>query len=204
MMIKICGLFREDDVQFVNEAFPDYAGFVFAESRRKVSPEQAKALRAALIPDIIPVGVFRDADADAIAGLYSDGIIDVAQLHGGEGPELVDSLKEQGITTIKTVSVSGAEDVRNACGCGADYVMFDNGSGGTGERFDWSLLSHANGKFFLAGGIDAGNIGDAAATGAYAADVSSGAETGGVKDRDKIRTLVMAAHSQGSYKGGIS
>ncbi|MDR3282885.1 MAG: phosphoribosylanthranilate isomerase [Candidatus Methanoplasma sp.] len=200
MKIKICGLSRECDVEFVNEALPDYAGFVFAESRRKVSPGRARALRSALAPGIVPVGVFRDQDLEAITSLYGDGAIDVAQLHGNEGAEFVDALKDQGVATIKAVSVSGAEDVEDAYGHGADYVMFDSG-GGTGRQFDWSLLSHARGRFFLAGGIGVHNLRDVPGTGAFAADVSSGAETDGVKDRDKIRMLVDEAHSLASVKG---
>jgi phosphoribosylanthranilate isomerase len=82
--IKICGLFRDCDIEYVNEARPDYAGFVFAESRRRVTTGHAGKLRERLAVDIKPVGVFVDAPAEDIAMLYSEGIIAMAQLHGGE------------------------------------------------------------------------------------------------------------------------
>ena len=84
MKIKICGLFRSEDIDYVNEARPDYVGFVFAESRRQVSPEQAANLRSRLANGIVPVGVFVNAPAANIAALYRDGVISIAQLHGAE------------------------------------------------------------------------------------------------------------------------
>ena len=95
MKIKICGLFRSEDIDYVNEACPDYAGFVFAESRRKVSPEKAEGLRQKLKPGITPVGVFVNAPIAEIAALYRNGIIEIAQLHGAENEEYIKRLKEE-------------------------------------------------------------------------------------------------------------
>ena len=97
--IKICGLFREADMDFANEAGPDFTGFVFAESRRRVSPVQAARLRSRLREGIIPVGVFVDSPAEEIAALYRDGLIGMAQLHGGEDAAY--------IRRLKTLSASG-------------------------------------------------------------------------------------------------
>jgi phosphoribosylanthranilate isomerase len=85
--IKICGLVREDDIAYVNEARPDYAGFVFAKSRRQVTTAHAAKLRERLAEGIVPVGVFVDAPPEDIGILYREGVIAIAQLHGHEDRE---------------------------------------------------------------------------------------------------------------------
>ncbi|GHV73411.1 N-(5'-phosphoribosyl)anthranilate isomerase [Spirochaetia bacterium] len=201
--IKICGLFRDDDISFANEAGPDYAGFVFALSKRQVSPKQAAHLRTWLRYDIVPVGVFVNAPVGEIAALYRDGVIGIAQLHGDEDSNYIAVLKEQTaantsgpIPVIKAVRVESREDILGAAGVEADYRLLDNGAGGTGKRFDWTLLR--DGEFlgglpvpcFLAGGIDVYTMEEALLFKPFGIDVSSGAETGGRKDRDKMLRLV--------------
>ena len=95
MKIKICGLTRECDIEYVNEALPDYIGFVFAKSRREISATNASKLRERLSEDIAPVGVFVDCDIKIIKEIISDGIIDVIQLHGGEDDRYIAELKSQ-------------------------------------------------------------------------------------------------------------
>ncbi|MDR1390042.1 MAG: phosphoribosylanthranilate isomerase [Treponema sp.] len=196
--LKICGIFREDDIAFANEALPHYIGFVFApKSRRYVKARQAAALRKKLDPAVIPVGVFVNAGIDDIAALCRDGVIDMVQLHGGETDEYLARLREKcGAPLIKAFD---AEELRARGGnvrCTAEYLLVDNGGGGTGECFDWSLLDslrvHAreNPALFLAGGIGPGNIDEALARRPYAVDVSSGAETNGIKDRKKMVQLM--------------
>jgi phosphoribosylanthranilate isomerase len=209
LKIKICGLFREQDIEYVNEAIPDYVGFVFAQSRRRVTAEEAEALKRRLDPRIQAVGVFRDAAPEEPVRLLRAGVIDIAQLHGDEDEEYVVSLKaEAGKPVIKAIRVDKAEDIAAAQSNPADFLLLDHGTGGTGKTFDWSLIGSIGygpdairKPFFLAGGIYAGNLEQAMKTGVpssakpyaarpYAIDVSSGAETGGVKDRDKILELV--------------
>jgi phosphoribosylanthranilate isomerase len=91
--IKICGLFREEDVDFANEAGPDFIGLVFAESRRRVSARKAGILRSRLRDGIVPVGVFVNAPPEEIAALYQGGIIGMAQLHGHEDAPYTRRLK---------------------------------------------------------------------------------------------------------------
>ncbi|MDR0523362.1 MAG: phosphoribosylanthranilate isomerase [Candidatus Methanoplasma sp.] len=195
MKVKICGLSRMEDVEYVNEAMPDYAGFVFAGGRRAVSPERAAELRGAMDAGIASVGVFRDADPALIARLFDEGVIDMAQLHGSEGAEYIREVQGVGAPAIKAVAVSSAADVSGASGIPAAHVLFDSGPGGTGRSFDWSLLAHADRPFFLAGGISLGNVADAMAAGPYAIDVSGGVETEGLKDRAKIMEIVGAARA---------
>jgi phosphoribosylanthranilate isomerase len=228
--IKICGLFRDEDIDYVNEARPDYAGFVFAESRRKVTPERAAALRKRLAGGIVPVGVFVDAPAPEIAALYRGGVISAVQLHGTEDAAYIDRLRAacggEGLPVIKAVKFGDEKTNGRTFPANADYCLFDSGAG-SGKTFDWNRLRQGGsgnraavgarggrtggrqlrnqgaetgppppifGKpWFLAGGVGPDNIEQAIALGPYAVDVSSGAETDGIKDRDKIVHLVHIA-----------
>lgn len=207
--IKICGLSRPCDIDYVNDYRPDYIGFVFAKSRRQVTRQQAQELKKNLAEGIAAVGVFVNADPEEIAGLVKDGIIDMVQLHGQEdeayicrlrgllgkgqkGPEgqcAVYSAKKP-CPIIKAFSVRSLEDVKKACESSADYILLDNGAGGTGQRFDWKLIGDIDRPYFLAGGLGPDNIEDAMQYGAFALDLSSGVETEGFKDREKIETCI--------------
>jgi phosphoribosylanthranilate isomerase len=190
--IKICGLFRKEDIEAVNEAQPDFIGFVFAKSRRQVSADQAKTLKRELLPGIRAVGVFVDPSADEVIRLLEDGVIDLAQLHGYEDNHFVEFLKhETGRQIIKAVKVERTEDIQAAQAIPADYLLLDHGAGGTGKAFDWSLVQGCQKPFFLAGGIDLNNVEEAIRmVKPYAVDLSSGVETNGLKDRGKIIEIV--------------
>ncbi len=193
MKIKICGLTRECDIDYVNEACPDYMGFVFAESRRQISPECAGFLKSRLIPSILAVGVFVNADIDFILKLAEDKVIDLIQLHGNEDCDYIGKLKKlMDLPIIKAVKVEKEVDIVRANRIDADFLLFDNGNGGTGKSFDWNLLKTQIAKpFFLAGGLHTGNIEDAIkATNPFAVDVSSGVESNGFKDRNKIIEMI--------------
>lgn len=195
--IKICGLKRPEDIHYINECLPDYAGFVFAESRRQVSREQAARLRQLLDEKICPVGVFVNERPEIIAELINQEVIDIAQLHGDEGETYIRELKgllKRG-KIIKAVRVAKQEDVENVENTAADYLLFDAFSksayGGTGRTFDWMMINGVKKSFFLAGGIHSGNIEEAIKrVKPYAVDLSSAVETDGVKDREKIIEIV--------------
>jgi phosphoribosylanthranilate isomerase len=207
MKIKICGLFREQDIDYVNEARPDYIGFVFAESKRRVSPAFAADLRSRLSGEIIPVGVFVNSPIADIVALYNENIIVIAQLHGTEDDEYITRLKEMSaaggkrpVEVIKTMQIKASFSPLPTPhsplpSLGADYYLIDSGAG-SGKAFDWELLNSpgmnalkAAKPWFLAGGIGLDNIEQALSFNPYALDVSSGAETDGVKDREKIVQL---------------
>ena len=193
MKIKICGLFRECDIDYVNEAKPDYVGFVFAESRRKVSLNQAKALKPKLNADISAAGVFVRADIDDIARAANEGIIDIIQLHGGESEDYIKQVKARtGLPVIKAISISSSDDILQANSSAADYLLLDSPTAGSGRKFDWDAahLELCEKPFFLAGGINESNIDGAMRLNPYAIDISSGVETDGVKDKDKIIATV--------------
>lgn len=198
MKIKICGLFRNQDIEYANTAEPDYIGFVFAESRRKVTPEKASELKKFLNPDIKSVGVFVNQNKSLIAELVRNKIIDIIQLHGNEDNAYISELRELTGDTpiIKAVSVKSTEDILKSAEYISDFILLDNGKGGTGEKFDWNLIEK-NHRIFLAGGVNPDNISEAIKLNPYCIDVSSGAETNGLKDKDKMIQLVRAVRNNG-------
>ena len=195
--IKICGLTRPEDVRYVNTAKPDWCGFIlnFPSSRRNVTPEQARALRAGLDPDIRPVGVFVDRPAEEVAALLNSGVISVAQLHGREDDAYISVLRTlaPGCVVWRAFQLRSQADLAAADASGADLVLLDNGRG-TGQTFDWSLAGSVHRPFLLAGGLTPESIPRAvAALRPYGLDLSSGVETDGVKDPAKIQAAVAAA-----------
>lgn len=184
--IKICGLWRPEDILAVNEAMPDYAGFVFAKSPRQVTVSQAHMLRSRLNPGICPVGVFVDEDPKKVTELLKSGMIDMAQLHGREPAEEVRWIREQsGRPVMKAMVLKTPDDVVELFSYPADYFLADGGKG-EGRPFNWSLLPKG-GNLFLAGGINKDNVLEAIRQfQPYGVDVSSGVETNGRKDREKI------------------
>ncbi len=194
--IKICGLTRRKDVDAVNIAHPDYAGFIFAKGRKRtIDSVEAAILRESMISDIKTVGVFLDNDIKEIESIYKSGIIDIVQLHGNEDEGFITELKSRiDAPIIKAVSVRTVQDIIDAESIICDYLLLDTykkgRSGGTGVSFDWKMIPVIKKPFFLAGGINEDNILSAMKYGAYALDVSSGAETDGKKDLKKIIDLV--------------
>lgn len=192
MKVKICGLRRPEDIAAVNAAQPDYCGFIvnYPKSRRSVSWDELPRLSALLSPQIVPVGVFVNQSTALIAELLQSGIISVAQLHGREGNAEIDALRGQtGAPVWKAFQVHSPADIEQASRSHADLVLLDAGQGG-GTVFDWSLLEGMERPFALAGGLTVENIPKALRTNAVLLDVSSGAETGGQKDPQKIQTIV--------------
>lgn len=192
------------DIEYANRVKPDFVGFIFANTRRKISAAQAKQFREALDAEIPAVGVFVNEDISVITSLVQNGCIDLIQLHGEEDADYIRRLREVcDVPVIKAVKVQTVEQIRQAAALPVDYLLLDTYRkgvlGGTGEAFDWELLREAKiaagdtaegelfGKpYFLAGGLHAGNLREAAALGSYGLDVSSGIETDGSKDFTKM------------------
>lgn len=197
--IKLCGLSRKCDIEWANELHPEYIGFVFApKSRRYVSVDTAAELKAMLSEDIKAVGVFVNSPIESVAYILSRGIIDIAQLHGSEDEEYISRLvKLTDKPIIKAFSINSAADVSAANNSSADMVLLDSGQGGTGTNFDWKLLGDINRPYFLAGGLCCENISQAiTALDPYAVDVSSGIETNGCKDKNKMAAFVAAVRKE--------
>ncbi len=195
MKVKICGLFRGEDIDYVNEALPDYIGFVFFEkSHRCVTLEKAAALKAKLDKKIKSVGVFVDEPIDNMVQYCIGDVLDVIQLHGSEDNEYIAKLRQICDKEIwQAFKIRSEADVLAANNSAADMLVLDNGKG-TGKAFDWSLLENVKRDFFLAGGINAENICEALKIEPYGIDVSSGAETDKVKDKNKIVYIVKHSH----------
>ena len=182
--IKLCGLTR-----------PEYIGFVFAaKSKRAVSPEKAAELKAQLSPEIQAVGVFVNEMPETVARLLNENIIDIAQLHGQEDEAYIHRLRElTNKLLIQAFRVDGPESLAKAQKSPADLILLDSGAGGTGTAFDWTLLEKFERPYFLAGGLDPDTVGDAVKRfHPYAVDVSSGIETAGKKDKQKMAAFVAA------------
>lgn len=197
MKIKICGLTRPQDIEAVNRYRPDYVGFVidFPKSRRSCTPEQVRTLRRRLSPAIPAVGVTVNQPLAHIAALLESGTIDIAQLHGQEDDTYVRALQARtGKAVWKAFRIRSQADLEQARRSSADLILLDNGYG-TGEVFDWTLVRDIGRPFALAGGLNTENLHDAANMRPRVMDISSGAETDGVKDADKIRTLIELVRS---------
>jgi phosphoribosylanthranilate isomerase len=179
--VKICGLSREHDIEIVNAARPEYIGFVFAKSKRQVTPAFASTLRQKLAEGITAVGVFVNAETTDILQLVHDGTIDMIQLHGDEDEEYIHKLKSLTDTPIIKCGRSSA----------ADYLLFDSAEAGSGKTFDWGDIGTVDKPFFLAGGLDCDNVTAAIEIAKpFAVDVSSGVETDGIKDSLKINEFI--------------
>ncbi len=192
--IKFCGLTRLCDIMAANELSPAYIGFVFApESRRYIPPCKAAELKAALHPDIRAAGVFVNENAETVAEFLNGGLIDIAQLHGCEDGEYIKRLRKlTDKPLIQAFRIRTESDIANAGLSSADYVLLDSGAG-TGKAFDWRLIQGFKKPFFLAGGLDPDNAGEAVRQlHPYGVDVSSGIETDGVKDKHKMAAFAAA------------
>ncbi|MCI8388030.1 MAG: phosphoribosylanthranilate isomerase [Clostridiales bacterium] len=193
--IKICGLLRNIDIDYANYLKPDFIGFVFAErSKRYVNFERAAELKSRLDSSIRAVGVFVDADIDYIVSLCKSRIIDVIQLHGHEDNCYISRLRAKtSLPIIQAFRVDCGEDIARANESNADIVLLDNGAGGTGTAFDWSLLDSVKREFILAGGLNPANVESALRLcHPYAVDTSSGVETDGFKDEQKMAEFISA------------
>ena len=202
--IKICGLKRKEDIEYVNKYMPEYIGFVFAKSRRQVEIEQAKELRSLLKQEIKTVGVFVNESMEKVVETAILCSLDFIQLHGDETPEYICTLKEAlesknyaKIKIWKAVRVKDEESLKNLHAYNVDTFLLDTfveGSyGGAGKTFDWNLAALAKnyGKIVLAGGLTIENVSNAIkAAEPFAVDISSGVESEGIKDETKIRDFI--------------
>jgi tryptophan synthase beta chain len=198
--IKICGIKSLEDVKRVNEAQPDYIGFVFAKSKRHIDYELACNLKSKLDKNIQAVGVFVNEEMNFIKKLCEENIIDIIQLHGDEDADYILELKKfVDKPIIKAIRLKTEKNEINlmteAFENNVDYFLFDTHKqfeyGGTGEKFDWNIIKGYAKSFFLAGGLDKFNIVEAIRlVNPYCVDVSSGVETNGIKDKNKVIEIV--------------
>jgi len=209
--VKMCGISKVETIPAVVEAKPDYMGLVFAPSKRQVTVDQAKTLVEELHKqytkrynngaeqsnndEIKTVGVFVNETLDNLVSIATEANLDVVQLHGDEDEAFIQSIKERSNVEVwKAVQIRNAADAEAWIDSSADMLLFDayhkDERGGTGEVFDWSCLDEFERPFMLAGGIDSTNVARAIRTvRPYGIDISSGIETKGVKDDEKIKAF---------------
>ena len=210
--VKMCGISKVETIPAVVEAKPDYMGLVFAPSKRQVTVEQAKTLVEALhkqckeqndTVSIKTVGVFVNETLDNLVTIANEANLDVVQLHGDEDEAFIQSLKERtNVEVWKAIQIRSAADAAAWIDSSADMLLFDayhkDERGGTGDVFDWSCLDTFERPFMLAGGIDSTNVARAIRTVCpYGIDISSGIETNGVKDDEKITAFTKIVNSIG-------
>lgn len=187
--IKFCGNKTAAAIEAMNEILPDYAGFILSPRfRRYVPKDELTRLTAMLDRRIKRVGVFVDNPFEEVKSALESGIIDIAQLHGSEDDNFILRLKE--LTKkpiIKAFKIASDADIIRARSSPADYILLDSGTG-TGKSFDWSLIKNLGREFFLAGGLCPENAAEAIEKcRPYCLDVSSGIETDGEKDPEKMK-----------------
>ena len=199
--LKICGLSRLEDVIAVNRFGADYAGFVFfKKSKRYIDPYKAGELIELLRSDIKSVGVFLDEPLDSVISAARISGVEMIQLHGHESEEYVEYVKRTlERPVIKAFKADEEGALEKALNTSADYILIDSGAG-TGKKFDWSILKDFGRDYFLAGGLDPESVGEAISTlEPFAVDVSSGVETDGVKDAEKIEKFINAVKLGGKH-----
>ena len=217
--VKMCGISKVETIPAVVEAKPDYMGLVFAPSKRQVTVDQAKTLVEELHrgyaqkygsdtehdknDTIKTVGVFVNETVDNLITIANEANLDAVQLHGDEDEAFIQSLKERtNVEVWKAIQIRSVADVEEWIDSSADMLLFDayhkDERGGTGEVFDWSSLDAFERPFMLAGGIDSTNVARAIRTvRPYGIDISSGIETNGVKDDEKITAFTKIVKSIG-------
>jgi len=198
--IKICGLKRKEDVEYVNLAKPDYAGFVFAGIKRKIDFQTAANFRSLLNKNINSVGVFVNEPIENIISLCKDKTIDIIQLHGDENEQYIDALRQKvDNKIIKSVKIQFTiNNLQLTINSKVNFLLFDSGMG-SGETFDWGLIKGYDKPFFLAGGLNKDNIAKALKTlKPYCVDLSSGVETNGLKDFEKIMEIMRIVRGTNS------
>lgn len=185
MKVKICGITTEEEIGYCNELLPDYIGFVFAESKRKITENQAMKLKLLLDKRIQTVGVFVNERIESIVRIAEKGIINLIQLHGEETDTYVRHLKEKAkLPIIKAYRVSRY----------ADYALFDGKQPGSGNRWEWK--TEAGKPFFLAGGLKVSDIERAKKLQPYALDVSSGVEKDGKKNYTLMKEFIGGCRNE--------
>ena len=196
--IKICGLRRQQDIEYANTLEPDYIGFVFADSKRQVHEDTAAFLKKKLADNIKAVGVFVYDSVEKVAQIANSGIIDIIQLHGDETPEYYHRLRTKtDKPIIKVIRVKDKKSLVNLEDYDCDYFLLDTFKtgkfGGVGQTFDYNILADAviPKPFFMAGGLTVENVSEIIfQTSPYGVDVSGGVEIDGYKDFTKMTEFI--------------
>ncbi len=197
MRIKICGIKRKKDIDYVNILKPDFVGFVFTKSKNQIDLIEAKELITLLDKNIQKVGVFINKPIMDVVKIAKCLKLDVIQLHGGEDKYYIRGIRslldKQNIEIWKAIFISNEKDIEKINICIADKVLLDSGNGGTGISFEWNILRNTSTSkpIILAGGLNSENVEDAIKiVRPYAVDVSSGVKIDGYNNFDKMKEFI--------------
>jgi phosphoribosylanthranilate isomerase len=200
-LVKICGITNAGDARVAADAGADAIGLVFAESPRRVGVEEARRISMALPENILRVGVFVDEEPAEVLRISRKVVLDLAQLHGDETPEVVTALREGGVKVMKALRIKSPASLEALDGYEADMFLLDAHSerarGGTGERFDWGVAKSVRGRdnIVVSGGLGPENVREAIEYfEPYGVDASSSLEDEpGRKNGERVRRFVLAA-----------
>jgi phosphoribosylanthranilate isomerase len=200
-LVKICGVTDVETARVVEQSGADFIGFVFAESKRKVTPDVVKKIIQSLQTSIKTVGVFVDTPKNMVEQIARDVGLDFVQLHGSETPE---DVKDYDIPCIKALKLKTADDAKQLIAYDETcaYLLVDSSVPGSGEPFDWTWLQETtlHTPLLLAGGLNIDNLDRAKQVKAISGfDVSSGVETDGKKDHQKITAFIDKAKGRGKH-----
>lgn len=204
MKVKICGITDLNTALMAVESGADAIGFVFAESKRRIAPDKAKGIIEHLPESVLKVGVFVNERKERVQEIVDEIGINIIQLHGDESPEFCSGFS---VPVAKAISINVAADLLKIEKYSCDYILLDSPigkyRGGNGIAFDWKLLNEyqlIKKKLILAGGLTSENVAQGIKIAKpYMVDVSSGVETGGQKDLEKINSFIKEAKKS---KGG--
>ncbi|MGR3764657.1 phosphoribosylanthranilate isomerase [Rossellomorea sp. NS-SX7] len=193
--VKVCGIQDLEAARWAVDAGADAVGFIFADSRRRISVEKAAAISDSIPEGILKIGVFVNASKEEMESIVQKVNLDYVQLHGDESPAFCSNLE---VPYIKAVAVTKESDLNILPDYSGEFVLVDSGKGpyrgGNGISFDWEYLrdyQSSNHKLILAGGLKKDNVREAISiVRPYMVDVSSGVESGGVKDKEKILEFI--------------
>jgi len=200
-LVKICGITTVGDARIAADAGADAVGFIFAESPRRVSVEEARRISIALPENILRVGVFVDEEPAEVLRISREVGLDLAQLHGDETPEAATAVRQGGVKVMKALRVRDGASLAALDEYEADLFLLDAHSdkarGGTGQRFDWEVAKSMGGRdnIVVSGGLDPENVREAVEFfEPYGVDASSSLEDEpGRKNGERVRRFVLVA-----------
>lgn len=195
MHVKICGIMKEEDAQYVSQIGADFIGFLFAPSKRRIAPVHAKRLASYVSEKTKLVGVFVDEPVQNIIEIAQYVGLDYIQLHGNEPASVAEALPYPVMKAFNINTVTPFEIKNYPC----QYYLLDSPGGGTGKTFNWEILDNLGidkSKLFVAGGLHPNNVEEAVTVmKPFGVDVSSGVETNGEKDQHKIQQFIQNSKS---------
>ncbi len=198
LLIKICGITNEPDALLAVGLGADAVGFVLAPSPRQIAPSVASDIVKRLPRDVLTVGVFRDEAPSRVVEIANTVGFGAVQLHGHETAHESLWIRARVARTIKAFP-AGDRAIARFAEFGADYLLVDGQSPGSGQVFDWRLAEGVvdPGRMFVSGGLTPENVGDAiAALRPRGVDVSSGVEASpGTKDPRRLRAFIRSARA---------